>query len=37
MKVYCKKIREMEDDRSKLFTLIMMYLRKESLDAEKEK
>jgi hypothetical protein len=35
MKVYHKKIREMEHDCSKLFTLIMMYLSEESLDAVK--
>jgi hypothetical protein len=35
MKVYHKKIRKMEDNRSKLFTLIMMYLSEESLDAIK--
>jgi hypothetical protein len=35
MKAHEKKIREMEDDRSKLFALIIMYLSKESLDAAK--
>jgi hypothetical protein len=35
MKAYRKKIREMEDDRSKLFALIVMYLSEESLDAVK--
>ncbi len=34
-KAYHKKIREMEDDRLKLFALIMMYLSEESLDAVK--
>jgi hypothetical protein len=35
MKAHRKKIREMEDDRSKLFALIIMYLSEESLDAVK--
>jgi hypothetical protein len=35
MKAHEKKIREMEDDRSKLFALIIMYLSKESLDVAK--
>ncbi len=35
MKAYRKKMREMEDDRSKLFALIIMYLSEESLDAVK--
>jgi hypothetical protein len=37
MKAYQKKIREMEDDRSMLFALIMMYLSEESLDAMKRR
>jgi len=36
MKAYRKKIREMEDDCSKLFTLIIMYLSEGSLDAVKQ-
>jgi hypothetical protein len=35
MKAYREKIREMEDDCSKLFALIIMYLSEESLDAVK--
>ncbi len=35
MQAYHKKIREMEDDPSKLFALFMMYLSEESLDAVK--
>jgi hypothetical protein len=35
MKAYQRKIREMEDDCLKLFTLIMMYISEGSLDAVK--
>jgi hypothetical protein len=37
MKHHQKKLASMEDDRAKLFAMIMMYLSKESLDASKVK